>query len=82
MASGYREDGEAANERRANWLGWLVGGTVGLSCFAVTAYFKDVLKPSMGLTNGGYRVFGWLVLLAVLFGVSRLLNAWGGPRAN
>ena len=82
MTGGYREDDEAANERRANWLGWIVGGTVGLSCFAVTTYFEDVLKPSMGLTNQGYRVFGWVALLAVLLAVSRLLNAWGGARGD
>jgi hypothetical protein len=82
MTSGYREDEEAANERRANRLGGLVGGTVGLSCFAATTYFEEMLKPSMGLSNGGYRVFEWVVVLAVLIGVTRLLNAWIGPRAN
>jgi hypothetical protein len=76
MTSGYREDQQAANQRRRNWLDWVVGGTVALSCFAVTTYFEDVLKANTGLSNDGYRFFEWIVFFAVMFAVSRLL-----PRA-
>jgi hypothetical protein len=82
MTSGYREDEEAANERRANWLGWIVGGAVALGCFAITTYFEDVLKANIGLTNLGYRFFEWIVFFAVMFAVTWLLNGWGGGRSD